>query len=936
MNIIFMRKKSLALTLMLAFSCILGGGDLMGQKTLPYSYGFEFTGTHNATNAANALTTEGWTTTNASATSMIKTYPYHTGGESYCFYVDTDKDYQYLISPQLDNVPNLCVELYVRVTNSTNLKYQIGYTTKSDTPDVTTDFTWTDLKAVSSTSYILASELFLTNGIKYIAIKFDRNNDTNTNHYLTIDDITLSIAYPTNIVVSPMSSLATLSWTTGYDESHWLLYYSTTNTAPTDYTTNVISIEANPTYTITGLTKNETYYAWVCAENNGIYSTWGGPVEFTPADEFTLTVNNGTNTNSNAPLYGSGAANGTKSQFMVPATMLSNMANTQITKLEFYAAAANISFGSAEYNIYMAETTASKFETASFENWESMSLIYNGSLSTDGNKMMTIDLKTPYIYSGGNLIIGCCSSAYGTNSYISWYGVNNSNDANLTLSCTANSSHVYNAESYVAFSPKITFTSQYITFDNCNWGTGATTTAAQNVELKNNVTVANGTNAIASIIEMASGSSLTIENGATLTCNNIIGATSSNFTIEDGGQLITSSTGVQATVKKETYAATTKDTKTDYYWYAISSAVANPSISSATNIASGTYDLYRYNEEKNAGLPWENYKNGDYSLTFTTLEPGRGYLYRNASNLSITMTGEINVADFNYAVTKTEDGALAGFNLIGNPYSHDIYKGDGTAIPNGSGLLRTGFYYMEPTTGKWTIGTDGSTAIKPNQGILVQTDANGSIEMTNTNSNGSSKSNNDNIMFKVANSQYSDETYAWFDKGRGLNKISHRNAEVPMLYINQDGEDYAIATMSDDIKTFSLNFKAMTMGKYTLSYKTKGEFNYLHVIDRFTGEDVDMLLEGEYSFVASPSDSDARFIVRLEYTSNNGTNDSSVFAYQSGNEIIVSGEGELQIFDVMGRKISTHQINGVETVNVNAHGVYIFKLNAKTQKIIIK
>ena len=431
------------------------------------------------------------------------------------------------------------------------------------------------------------------------------------------------------------------------------------------------------------------------------------------------------------------------------------------------------------------------------------------------------------------------------------------------------------------------------------------------------------------------GGVLTVANGGTLTCNDFI-FVGGSLTIEDGGQLITSSTGIQATVKKETYAATAKDAKS-YYWYAISSAVADPNIASATNIASsGTYDLYRYNEEKNAELPWENYKNTAYSSTFTTLKPGRGYLYRNASNLSITMTGEINVEDFNYAVTKTGSGVLAGFNLIGNPYSHDIYKGAGTAIPNGSGLLRTGFYYMEPTTGKWTAGTDNSTAIKPNQGVLVQTDANGSIEMTNTNSNGSSKSNNDNIMFKVANSQYSDEAYAWFDKGRGLNKISHRNAEVPMLYINQDGENYAIATMSDDIKTFSLNFKAMTMGKYTLSYKTKGEFNYLHVIDRFTGEDVDMLLEGEYSFVASPNDSDARFIVRLEYTSNNGTNDSSVFAYQSGNEIIVSGEGELQIFDVMGRKISTHQINNVETVNVNAHGVYIFKLNEKTQKIIIK
>ena len=424
----------------------------------------------------------------------------------------------------------------------------------------------------------------------------------------------------------------------------------------------------------------------------------------------------------------------------------------------------------------------------------------------------------------------------------------------------------------------------------------------------------------------------------------------SHLVIEDGGQLITSSANVKATVKKETYAATAKDAKTNYYWYAISSAVANPNISSATNLITETvapyhYDLYRYNEAATTTnaqgqiLYWENYRASH--ADFTTLEKGRGYLYRNASNLSITMTGEINVADFKYSVTNS-GGPLAGFNLIGNPYSHDIYKGLGTAIPNGDeGFLRTGFYYMDPTTGKWTTGTDNSTAIKPNEGILVQTDANGNITMTNTNASSSAKANNDNIMFKVANSQYSDETYAWFDKGRGLNKISHRNAEVPMIYINQDGEDYAIATMSDDTKMFSLNFKAMTMGKYTLSYKTKGEFNYLHVIDRLTGEDVDMLLEGEYSFVASPSDSDARFIVKLAYLPDYSDGEGDIFAYQNGSDIFVSGEGELQIFDVMGRFVMSERINGVKTISADelSKGVYVLRLvgnGMKTQKIVVK
>ncbi len=40
-----------------------------------------------------------------------------------------------------------------------------------------------------------------------------------------------------------------------------------------------------------------------------------------------------------------------------------------------------------------------------------------------------------------------------------------------------------------------------------------------------------------------------------------------------------------------------------------------------------------------------------------------------------------------------------------------------------------------------------------------------------------------------------------------------------------------------------------------------------------------------------------------------------IFAYQSGNDIIVSGDGELQVFDVMGRLVMTQHINGVQSLH---------------------
>ncbi|MBR4838322.1 MAG: InlB B-repeat-containing protein, partial [Bacteroidales bacterium] len=289
-----------------------------------------------------------------------------------------------------------------------------------------------------------------------------------------------------------------------------------------------------------------------------------------------------------------------------------------------------------------------------------------------------------------------------------------------------------------------------------------------------------------------SGQTLTIENGGILNAGNYLTILDGgSLIIEDGGQLITTMSGITATVKKEIHEAATKDAT---YWYAISSAVANPSIASATNIITmdgedhPTYDLYRFNEKYNASTPWENYRAGH--ADFTTLEKGRGYLYRNASTLTVSMEGEVNVADIDYHVTITDDGDFAGFNLIGNPYSHNIYKGAGTAIPNGTSFLSTGFYYMDPAEGAWKPGTDNTTPIKPNEGILVLTTSDGDIKMTNTTASASAKYNSDNIMFQVANSKYEDIAYAWFGKGIGLDKINHRNPEVPMLCIRQDGGDY--------------------------------------------------------------------------------------------------------------------------------------------------
>ncbi len=419
---------------------------------------------------------------------------------------------------------------------------------------------------------------------------------------------------------------------------------------------------------------------------------------------------------------------------------------------------------------------------------------------------------------------------------------------------------------------------------------------------------------------------VTVKDGGTLNVTGIFSnEEAANLIIEDGGQLFTSTADIPVTVQKSIEAATNGS---DNNWYLISSPIGQVNTEDVTNLlGSGDhmYNLYKFNETTAA---WNG--NGGTENAFETLGQGIGYLYRNNDGEDLSFAGTTIVGTCYVDLTKNET-ALPGFNLLGNPYTHNITS---KYITLSSGDF-TGCYTLN-TDGTWTSGLE--TEIKPGEGFFVQVSAAATATFHETDQT-PAKYNEEYIQFNVANKDYEDVTFALFDKGNGLKKIDHRNPEIQKIYISQNGEDYAIATMSDDTKVFSLNFKAATMGQYTLSYKAKGEYNYLHVIDRLTGEDVDMLADGKYTFIASPSDNTERFIVKLEYMPDYGEGDSDVFAYQTGTEVLVSGEGELQIFDVTGRMVINRTIMGAEAISVPSQGVYIFRLvgsEVKTQKIVVR
>ena len=408
----------------------------------------------------------------------------------------------------------------------------------------------------------------------------------------------------------------------------------------------------------------------------------------------------------------------------------------------------------------------------------------------------------------------------------------------------------------------------------------------------------------------------------------------SKLIVQDGGQLkVTSSAkdgGVKATVQKDIIGYGTGIS--DKWNFIASPITTNMSPAAVTNLlgekidddpVTYNYDLYRLNN-----TIWENYHQHNENADPFMLVNGQGYLYAKQTNTTLSFAGTIKPYDDTYEIPVSK-----GWNLVGNPYTFDAYA----SVP---------YYAMdEDGTGITANTVSVATAVKPCTGIVIYAENDGTIAFYDQGS--VTSVNHGNLQMVLAHNVTSrdgasinktlDNAIVSFNEGTKLQKF-YFGEPAANIFIPQNGEDYAIA-FSNRQGDMPLNFKAKELGTYTISFAGEEmDLNGIYLIDILEQKEIDLSVNPSYTFIGSPADSQARFIIRFDGSENSEVSESSdIFAYQSGNDIIVSGEGELQIFDVMGRLVMTQRVTGVETVRKPSQGgVYIFRLNGKTQKIVVR
>ena len=329
-----------------------------------------------------------------------------------------------------------------------------------------------------------------------------------------------------------------------------------------------------------------------------------------------------------------------------------------------------------------------------------------------------------------------------------------------------------------------------------------------------------------------------------------------------------------------------------------------------------------------------------------SFEKGRGYLvsYQNEDNvaefkgnLNYLDEGESYQIDFNHY-----PNILAQFNLIGNPFPFNI---DWDEYVETSSVY-DGFATLNAEEGGYKYNVNGT--IKAGEGFMIKTlEGVDQYIRFSRNTSKSYRTKYNSINITVSNKTSSDNVIIRFndEKASGFPKLLNFNNNIAAVYVKDENINYGILNYNNDIKEIPLYFDAKEMGTYTLTFDFEGNYDNLYLLDKMTGEKVNVLLENKYSFTATSNDNPDRFVLRLAQSSQPEAH--SHFAYINNSDIVIfdiEGEAQIRIIDALGRCVYNGECSDeIHRVDAASHvltsGVYMIqKIDDKginIQKIII-
>ena len=393
------------------------------------------------------------------------------------------------------------------------------------------------------------------------------------------------------------------------------------------------------------------------------------------------------------------------------------------------------------------------------------------------------------------------------------------------------------------------------------------------------------------------------------------------------------------------------------------------------------WDFYSYYEPE---YQWVNFKRNnnshfnentgehfEYASNYQqNLVPGMGYMVALKEEAYLQSAGTLNNGVVSIPLTWDGDYAT-GYNMLGNPYQSYLdfnAFADANSTIWGGDATRASYIIMDEDQKGYIMYGYGASVndytapqyLHPHQGFMVITETACNATFNNTmrsaKSNGSTFRGSERPAYPLVNLLAYDENgnrdlttieVGRSDKG-GAPKFLDMSTSTGLIYARYEDENYGIAYVEPGVNSIPVRFETTKDASYTMKWDVEnGTFSYLHLIDNLTGVDVDCLKSDEYHFTSKTSDYTSRFKLVFESTGveENGSDVESeeTFAFFTDGNLVVNGEGNLEVIDINGRVVSATGVYGSQNViampNV-ATGLYMLRLSSdkgvKVQKILVK
>ena len=263
-------------------------------------------------------------------------------------------------------------------------------------------------------------------------------------------------AMPTDVAaieLTPTSAL--IAWTPGQaNQTSWATYLH-------DVDGNDVYVQ-EPIRLLENLQPNTAYEFQVmgeCEDGDG-NSNWVH-LDFTTPDYPTLTLNDGNDWSSEVVIQMNNLGyTESWSQFVIPASQLTDLQYSTISKLQFYGDKTYREWGTEVFYVYLKEVDFDNVDAYceyEFYDWSLMSIFHHGRLDNYSSQVLTITADSEahkFHYNNGNLLVGIYQDTKDSNTQspeFSWRGVD-------TTPNVALAPQQHDQPYCVQFLPKTTFT----------------------------------------------------------------------------------------------------------------------------------------------------------------------------------------------------------------------------------------------------------------------------------------------------------------------------------------------------------------------------------------------------------------------------------------------------------------------------------------------